>query len=259
MTARADGARSTDVERARFLRALAASLALHAALFPLKFGPISGLHGATSPGGVIQAVLRRAPVMEQLSEAGAAAENAFRPASVIVAPGSSTAPHAAPQPAGSESPSVAVTARPQTAPAMRSEGNDAVAGIAPGAEAVDAIPLLPPISMVGREPPRRPMLLAPLNFSYPPNTRMQSGRVRVRLLLDERGAIEEVRAVAAIPPGLFEQAAVEVVRKGRYAPAAAGSVPVRSYLFLEVSYGPGPLGQQVWYGGSTIAPPDYKR
>lgn len=259
MIGRAGGARSTDVERARFLRALAVSLALHAALFPLKFGPIGGLRGATSPGGVIQAVLRRAPVMEQLSEAGAAAENAFRPAELILAPSTSKAPEIASRPAGSDTPSVAVTARPQTAAAMRAEGSDAVAGAAPGAEATDAIPLLPPIPAVGREPPRRPMLLAPLNFSYPPNTRMQNGRVRVRVLLDERGAIEDVRSVAAAPPGLFEQAAVDVVRKGRYAPAAAGSVPVRSYLFLEVSYGPGPLGQQVWYAGSTIAPPDYKR
>jgi hypothetical protein len=42
-----------------------------------------------------------------------------------------------------------------------------------------------------------------LNFSFPPDTRLQSGRVRVRILLDDKGEIEEVRVVAAAPPGSF--------------------------------------------------------
>ena len=103
------------------------------------------------------------------------------------------------------------------------------------------------------------MLLAPLNFSFPPDTRMQRGRVRVRILLDNKGEIEEVRVVAAAPPGVFDHAATQVLRKGRYAPGYAGPVAVRSYLYMELTFGPGALGQQLWYAGSAFAPPDYNR
>jgi hypothetical protein len=69
MTAFVVGARSGDPERARFIRALLASLLLHGVLFVLKVGPVSGVHAPSLPGGgTIEAVLRRAPAPAAVPE-----------------------------------------------------------------------------------------------------------------------------------------------------------------------------------------------
>jgi protein TonB len=145
------------------------------------------------------------------------------------------------------------------APGLREEGRDAQPGAPAGEAEALAIPLLPPLPPSVRAVPRPPSLLAPLSFSYPPNVRVQGGRVRVRILLDEKGQVEDMRAVAAVPPGFFDFAALQVLRNARFAPGFAGPLAVRSYLFLEVSFGPGPQGQQVWSAGSAFAPPAYER
>lgn len=260
MTATAVGACSAKAEQARFIRALLISLLLHACLLPLKFGPAVGRSAATVPGGgVIEAVLRRAPAAPPQAEAAAAAESVLQSPAVVAISDKRNTPDTSSQPTSVEASASPQPAQTRDAPATRSEGRDAVPGAAASGGTSDAIPLLPPIAPGGREPPRRPMLLAPLNFSFPPDTRMQSGRVRVRILLDNKGEIEEVRVVAAAPPGVFDHAATQVLRKGRYAPGYAGPVAVRSYLYMELTFGPGALGQQLWYAGSAFAPPDYNR
>jgi TonB family protein len=115
------------------------------------------------------------------------------------------------------------------------------------------IPSLPPLPPQ-RGVPRRPSLLAPVRFPYPPNTRVQGGRVRVRILLDDKGNVEEMRVMQAAPPGVFDSAALAVLRSARYAPGFVGPNALRSYLFMEVTFGPGPQGQQLWYAGDARAP-----
>jgi protein TonB len=256
MTAFVVSARSGDPERARFIRALLASLLLHGVLFVLKVGPVSGVHAPSLPGGgTIEAVLRRAPAPAAVPEQPVDAT--LQPALATMTADAHTQPDQ-PKP-------VEVVARPAAAPPTttteapghREEGRDVTAGATVSGSESQAIPLLPPLPVTAREIPRRPSLLAPMNFSYPANTRVQNGRVRVRILLDDKGRIEEMRAIAAIPAGVFEHAAVEVLRKGRFAPGFVGPMAVRSYLFMEVTFGPGPQGQQVWYAGSAFAPPAY--
>jgi periplasmic protein TonB len=258
MTAFAVGARSGDPERARFIRALIASLLLHALFLALKSGPAPGVLATSQPGGgTIEAVLRRAPAAatpeQPTFEAGveaamaAATAEAFRIREAAEAP---SRPTSIPPPA----PAVATPA----APGAREEGRDAAPGAATSGGDSQAIPLLPPLAGGMQHLPRPASLMAPLNFSYPPNVRVQEGRVRVRILLDDKGRIEEMRAVAASPPGFFDHAAVQVLRSGRFAPGFIGAIPVRSYLFMEVSFGPGSQGQQVWYVGSSLAPPSYR-
>jgi len=261
MTAAAVGACSAKAEQARFFRALAVSLLLHAVLLPLKFGPAAGRSAATVPGGgVIEAVLRRAPVVQPQSElASSTRESAVETPAVVALDDTRKAPDTTSTPPQAEPPSIAQPAQTQDAPGTRSEGKSAVPGAAASGGTSDAIPLLPPIAPGGREPPRRPTLLAPLNFSYPPNTRMQNGRIRVRILLDDKGEVEEMRVVAAVPPGVFDHAAMQILRKGRYGPGYAGPVPVRTFLYMELTFGPGALGQQLWYAGSAFAPPDYNK
>ena len=263
MTAAAVGACSANAGQARFIRALVISLLLQASLLPLKCGPAAGRNAATVPGGgVIEAVLRRAPVTQpqpQLEVDSSTRESVVQTAAVVAVSDTRKVPDAITAPPQADQANSAPPAQTRDAPGTRSEGRDAVPGAAASGGTPDAIPLLPPIAPGGREPPRRPMLLAPLNFSFPPDTRMQSGRVRVRILLDNKGEIEEVRVVAAAPPGVFDHAATQVLRKGRYAPGYAGPVAVRSYLYMELTFGPGALGQQLWYAGSAFAPPDYNR
>ena len=261
MTAAAVGACSANAEQARFIRALVISLLLHATLLPLKFGPAAGRSAATVPGGgVIEAVLRRAPVVEPAPEAVASSgESVVQSPAVVAVSDTRKSPDTSrtATPAGAES--SPQPAPSLDAPATRNEGSSTMPGGAASGSNPEAMPLLPPIAPGGREPPRRPMLLAPLNFSFPPNTRLQSGRIRVRILLDDKGEIEEMRVVAAAPQGVFDHAAMQILRKGRYAPGYAGPVAVRSYLYMELTFGPGVLGQQLWYAGSAFAPPDYNR
>jgi protein TonB len=260
MTATAVGACSAKAEQARFIRALAISLLLHACLLPLKFGPTAGRSAATLPGGgVIEAVLRRAPVAQPQAEATAASESVVQSPAVVAISDTRKAPETSSEPTRAETSASPQPAQTRDAPATRSEGSSTMPGGAASGASQDAIPLLPPIAPGEREPPRRPMLLAPLNFSFPPDTRLQNGRIRVRILLDNKGEIEEMRVVAAAPPGVFDHAAIQVLRKGRYAPGYAGPVAVRSYLYMELTFGPGALGQQLWYAGSAFAPPDYNR
>jgi protein TonB len=255
MTAFVVGARSGDPERARFIRALLASLLLHGVLFALKLGPASGVPGPSLPGGgTIEAVLRRAPaapaVPEQPVEATLQPPQATATMDVqtLSRPAEATIRPATP---------VAAAATVTEAPGHREEGRDASAGTTVSGAESQAIPMLPPLPPTAREIPRRPSLLAPLNFSYPPNVRVIGGRVRVRIHLDDKGRVEEMRVVAAVPPGFFDHAALEVLRKGRFAPGFVGQMAVRSHLFMEVTFGPGGQGQQVWYAGSTFAPPAY--
>ena len=248
------GTRSGRPERVRFVRALMFSLLLHASVLTLlKAGPPPGKGMTAAPaGGVFEA--------------------SFRPAAPEAVPSPSLpAPTAAPfhdpelallvtaEASASISPSPVAASPAEVPPAtatLQPAGVDRATGAGAGGEDAVTIPLLPPLP-TQQGLPRRPSLLAPVRFSYPPNIPVQGGRVRVRILLDNKGNVEEMRVVNAAPPGIFDHAALTVLRSGRYAPGFVGAIALRSYLFMEVSFGPGPQGQQVWYAGDAAAPVSY--
>ena len=258
MTAQAVGTRCRDRERVRFFRALGISIALHAATFAVKVGPMIGSRLASAPGGGrIEAVLKRAPASNTaVDQASSVAE--LLPPTLALAEFRATVPRPADlseqvQAAGSAS----QPTPPPAADGLREEGRDSAAGSVASVIASDAIPLLPPLPGGAQNIQGPPALRAPLNFSYPPNMRIQGGRVRVRLLLDTKGQIEEMKVVASEPPGLFDHAATQVLRSGSFVPGYSAKRPVRSYLFVEVTFGPGPMGQQIRYAGSALGPPKY--
>lgn len=263
MTADAVGARFAETERAPFFRALCISLLIHGVLFLVKVGPVSGPSKAsTSGGGVIEAVLKSAPraTPGTMADSPPIPDTALHPAKTLVVDADSTdRPKVEEQREPREHRTDPQPAHTTPNVAIRDTGRDTLAGAATSSTETQAIPLLPPLHSSAREVPQRPMLLAPLTFSYPPGIKIASGRVRVRITIDEKGNVEEMRAVASAPPGMFEQAAIEVLRRGRYLPGRAANMPVRAYLFLDITYGPGPQGQQVWYAGNTVAPPPYLR
>jgi protein TonB len=260
--------RSEIQERVRFIWALAFSGLLHAVVLTLPAGPPPGtrMTSAAAAGGVIEASLRRAapdpapspslptPLASQTPTPGMPLIAIMvMPTTSPTLPVPSAAPvsASAPPPATSSSGTAPVDSPNQSA--ETSAETNAAAG--DGNDNSFAIPLLPPLGATARELPRRPSLLAPVSFSYPRDVRLQGGRVRVRILLDDKGRVEDMRVVNAVPPGVFDRTALSVLRSARYAPGFAGPTPLRSYLFMEVTFGPGPYGQQVWYAGSAIVPP----
>ena len=261
------GTRSGRPERVRFVRALLFSVLLHASVLTLlKAGPPPGRGMTSAPaGGVFEASFRPAapdlpppslpaPLTAQLPTQLPAPELPLivtLDASTWHTPSSESTSPAVLPPVSAAPSSASSSANPQRA------GIELATGAGAGGEDSVTIPLLPPLPAL-QGLPRRPSLLAPVRFSYPPNIPVQGGRVRVRILLDNKGKVEEMRVVTAAPPGVFDHAALAVLRSGRYAPGFVGVIALRSYLFMEVSFGPGPQGQQVWYAGDAMAPADYR-
>lgn len=67
---------------------------------------------------------------------------------------------------------------------------------------------------------------------YPPGARERGveGWVRVRVLVDRSGAVEQVAVDAAQPPGEFDRAAQDAARRWRFRPATYEGAPVRAWV-----------------------------
>ena len=67
-----------------------------------------------------------------------------------------------------------------------------------------------------------------------------SGEVKLRLFIDESGALVRSEVVSADPPGIFEEAAAQAVRTMRFEPALKADQPVRSQRTVQISFDPHP-------------------
>jgi len=85
---------------------------------------------------------------------------------------------------------------------------------------------------------RMPTPLRQVKPRYPMAARRmgQSGQVLLRLFVDQEGAVREVTVVRAEPSGVFEDAAVEAVRKWRFFPAVAHGAAVGVWMTLPVRF-----------------------
>jgi len=63
-----------------------------------------------------------------------------------------------------------------------------------------------------------------------------SGKVTIRLYIDEHGTVEHVGILRAEPPGHFEASAQRAFLAARFTPGMKGGVPVKSQLTLQVDY-----------------------
>lgn len=75
---------------------------------------------------------------------------------------------------------------------------------------------------------------------YPLNAykRKISGTVKMTLLINERGGLDNAIIVDATPPGVFEEAALEAVSKLQFAPALRGGRQVKSRKTIDVVFDP---------------------
>lgn len=80
-----------------------------------------------------------------------------------------------------------------------------------------------------REVDLHPKALQRLKPPYPEAARRrgQEGSVKIRFRIDEFGQVQEVEVVESSPPGVFDAAALETLRKVRFEPARKAGRPVR--------------------------------
>lgn len=83
-----------------------------------------------------------------------------------------------------------------------------------------------------------PIAVAPLIYPEDAYLRRISGSVTLRVYLNETGAIDGVDILAADPPGMFDQAALDAVLATRFRPALLLARPVKNVKTIEIRFDP---------------------
>jgi TonB family protein len=75
---------------------------------------------------------------------------------------------------------------------------------------------------------------------YPPKalSRGQEGEVRVRITVDTAGRVAAAQVVSATPPDVFDQAAVDAVRKWRFEPVMRDGRPIEASIATTIRFRP---------------------
>ena len=210
----------------RLALALAGSLLLHVALFLALTLSRDGLAGAEQGRAVknsIYAVLRPSSPAAQIATLAASGDAA---AGVDAGDGR--------RPGEQETP-------PAVDRESRKGGQGAVENRARGdavEEAVAAPAQAGPRYLFGALLDRQPQLLNEIAIVYPAAAGVQEGRVTLRLLISETGAIDEVAVMHAEPKGFFEEAALSAFAPAEFAPAEVLGKPVKSQFLVEVEFVP---------------------
>jgi len=97
---------------------------------------------------------------------------------------------------------------------------------------------LPPRYYLAFELDRGPEPLRSIDPEYPAGANSRMGRVALRLMIDERGAVDDVAVLRAEPEGVFERSALAAFAAARFSPGVLNGVPVKSRLEIEVEYLP---------------------
>ncbi|HYA39180.1 MAG TPA: energy transducer TonB [Candidatus Methylomirabilis sp.] len=84
----------------------------------------------------------------------------------------------------------------------------------------------------------RPGILTRVEPAYPDTAlaRGLSGKVVLRLYIDEKGAVERVETLSAQPAGYFEASAEQAFRAARFTPGRKGKQAVKTQMVIEVSF-----------------------
>ncbi len=110
---------------------------------------------------------------------------------------------------------------------------EAPAKLAAPATAVPRAPRYVPAHQLDR----RPQILSRVEPHFPALALVPTGRVVLRLYIDETGAVDAVAAESADRTGAFEAAAREAFAAARFLPGIKDGVPVKALVRLEVLFG----------------------
>lgn len=115
----------------------------------------------------------------------------------------------------------------------------------------------PPRYLPAEELDERPLIRTPVQPAFPPDAPAASGRVVLRLLINEAGTVDETVAVRADPPGVFDAAAVDAFASARFTPGRMDGNAVKSALTIEIRFGEAPpiLAQTRRQEGPLFQPP----
>ena len=217
----------------RFMGAVAAAIALHAAALILRPGVSGGrVSAASAPSFLAVRILQPA-----------SSETAATDPSASTMPDAVPVPSAVPATQPRESPPPKPLARAVAeAEGLRERKEErptrsARARADPAAPASDALSAAPDYAF-GTQLDPGPRPLDEIDPEYPDTVRLRSGTVVLRLLISETGHVDEAAVVRANPPGVFEQAAIEAFARARFAPGMAGGRPVKSQIRIEVEFMP---------------------
>lgn len=96
---------------------------------------------------------------------------------------------------------------------------------------------------VGLDPPPRP--LHDIDPEYPLAQGGREGVVVLRLLINEKGIVDEAIVVRSFPPGVFDSSAVVAFGSAKFSPGMFLGLPVKSQLTVEVEFMPTNRGAAV--------------
>jgi TonB family protein len=81
--------------------------------------------------------------------------------------------------------------------------------------------------------------LTDIRLRYPEDLRDSvTGKVRVRLFIDEGGVVRKLQIAASEPPGLFDEVAKRGWENVRFSPARKNGAAVKSQKLIELAYNP---------------------
>ena len=186
---------------------LAVSVALHAALV-FGFHPAGAVHG--EKGGFGSVLTARLSPPAPRAEPGSALTADQGAPAVEQEPPSKTA---------------------EAAPAVLPEASPPAAK--PGW--LD-LPLPAPRYYEPSELDRRPVPLHSIEPESPAEAGAREGTVVLRILINEEGGVDDVVALEAQPPDLFEKAAIAAFMAARFSPGMLDDAPVKTQLLVEVEF-----------------------
>jgi len=108
------------------------------------------------------------------------------------------------------------------------------------AKAAPVAPGLPsaPNYLVGASLDPGPKPLHEIEPAYPARAGQQQGLVVLRLLINERGLVDNAAVVRSEPRGFFEESALEAFTSARFSPGLLFGLPVKSQVTIEVEFMP---------------------
>jgi TonB family protein len=167
-----------------------------------------------------------------LTEAGALGYALARPAAAIETVPSAPAPGALTPPSGTESPVMEQLPSPVVeSPVVEPPPPDVGAELQASSKAPAAAPEVLAAEF------KRTRFVPPV---YPPKAlaRSQEGEVRVRITVDTTGRVTAAQILAATPPQVFDQAALDAVRKWRFEPVIRDGRPIEASIATTIRFRP---------------------
>lgn len=101
----------------------------------------------------------------------------------------------------------------------------------------------PEYQALGLDPPPRP--LHDIEPEYPTQRGLREGVVVLRLLINEKGLVDDVTVIRSLPPGMFDTSAITAFGNARFSPGMFLGLPVKSQMTVEVEFMPTNRGPAV--------------